>query len=175
MADFFAPSPQEEDIMTRKRLVGMVVSATVGLLIAGAVAYAAWTVNGSGTGTASATSAVALTLSGGTPQSSLYPGATADVDTSAQNQNPFPVHVSSIALDTSQGTDGFSVDAGHSGCNLSSLSFTTADNGSAGWDIPANSSIDIDAADSVAMSSAANDSCQGATFTVYLTADAATQ
>ena len=129
--------------------------------------------NGSGTGTASATSAVALTLSGGTPPSALYPGASADVDTSVANSNPFPVHVASVALDTSQGSNGFAVDAGHSGCNLSSLSFTTATNGGAGWDIPANSSLDVDAANSIAMSGAANDSCQGATFTVYLTATAA--
>jgi hypothetical protein len=161
--------------MSRKRLVGLAVSAVIGVSVAGAAAYAAWTVNGSGTGTASATNAVALTLSGGTPQSSLYPGASADVDTSAQNQNPFSVHVSSISIDTTQGSNGFAVDAGHSGCNLGSLSFTTANNGNAGWDIPANSSIDIDAANSIAMSGAANDSCQGATFTVYLTAAAATQ
>ena len=161
--------------MSRKRLVGLAVSVVIGVSVAGAAAYAAWTVNGSGTGTASATSAVALTLSGGTPQSSLFPGASADVDTTAQNQNPFPVHVSSVSIDTTQGTNGFAVDAGHSSCNLSSLSFTTATNNNAGWDIQANSSLDIDAANSITMSSAANDACQGATFTVYLTAAAATQ
>ena len=95
------------------------------------------------------------------------------MDTSVSNSNPFPVHVSSLAIDTSQGTNGFDVDAGHSGCNLSSLSFTTATNGGNGWDVPASSSIDVDAAGSIAMSGAANDSCQGATFTVYLTATAA--
>jgi hypothetical protein len=159
--------------MSRKRLVGLAVSAAIGLSVAGAAAYAAWTVNGSGSGTASATTAVALTLSAGTPQTALYPGASADVATSVQNPNPFPVHVSAIALDTTQGTNGFTADAGHSGCNLSSLSFTTATNGSAGWDIQANSSLAIDAQGAIAMSSAANDSCQGATFTVYLTATAA--
>ncbi|HEY3763868.1 MAG TPA: hypothetical protein VGL44_01820 [Gaiellales bacterium] len=146
------------------------MAAAVGLLVAGSVAYAAWTVNGGGTGTASATSAVPLTLSAGTPSTSLYPGGSADVDTSAANSNPFPVSVSSVALDTTQGTNGFSVDAGHSGCNLGSLSFTTDNDG---WSIPANGSIDIDAAGDIAMSTAANDSCQGATFTVYLTATAA--
>ncbi len=156
--------------MTRKRIVRTTVAAAVGLLVAGSVAYAAWTVNGGGTGTASATSAVALTLSAGTPSTSLYPGGSADVDTTAANSNPFAVAVSSVDLDTTQGTNGFSVDAGHSGCNLSSLSFTTATDG---WTIPANSSIDIDAAGDIAMSTAANDSCQGATFTVYLTATAA--
>jgi hypothetical protein len=159
--------------MTRKRLVRIAVIAAAALAVAGAVAYAAWTVNGSGSGSASATSAVDLTLSSGTPSSALYPGATGDVDTTVANSNPFPVHVSSVALDTTQGTNGFDVDAGHSGCNLSSLSFTTATNGGAGWDIPASSSSDLDAAGAIAMSGAANDSCQGATFTVYLTATAA--
>ncbi len=96
--------------MNRKRLVRTVAAAAVGLLVAGTVAYAAWTVNGGGTGTASATSAVPLTLSGGTPSGALYPGATADVDTSASNTNPFPVHIASVAIDTSQGSNGFGVD-----------------------------------------------------------------
>jgi hypothetical protein len=159
--------------MNRKRLVRTAAAAAVGLLVAGTVAYAAWTVNGGGTGTASATSAVPLTLSGGTPSGALYPGATADVDTSASNTNPFPVHIASVAIDTSQGSNGFSVDSGHLGCNLGSLSFTTATNGGSGWDVAANSSIDLDAANSITMGAAANDSCQGATFTVYLTATAA--
>jgi hypothetical protein len=161
--------------MSRKRLVGLAVSAVLGVSVAGVAAYAAWTVNGSGSGTASATSAVALTLSAGSPQSSLYPGGSADVDTSVQNSNPFLVHISSIAVDTSQGSNGFDVDAGHSGCNLSSLSFTTADNGGAGWDVQPNSTADVDADGAIAMDSSANDFCQGATFTVYLTATAATQ
>ena len=159
--------------MTRKRLVRIAAVAAAALLVAGAVAYAAWSVGGSGSGTASATSAVDLTLSAGTPSSALYPGASGDVDSTVANSNPFPVHVSAVALDTTKGTNGFAVDAGHSGCNLSSLSFTTATNSGAGWDIPASSSSDVDASGAIAMSGAANDFCQGATFTVYLTATAA--
>jgi hypothetical protein len=159
--------------MNRKRLVRIAVIAAVGLSIAGAAAYAAWSVNGSGSGSASASSAQGLTLTAGSASGVLYPGATADVDTSVANANPFPVHVSSLALDTTQGQNGFAVDAGHSGCNLSSLSFTTATNGGNGWDIAASSSLDVDATASIAMGSGANDSCQGATFTVYLTAAAA--
>lgn len=158
--------------MNRKRFVRIAVTAVVGLGIAGAAAYAAWSVNGSGHGTASAATAQNLTLTAGSPSGSLYPGASADVDTSAANANSFPVHVGSVALDTSKGEDGFDVDAGHSGCNLSSLSFTTATNGGGGWDVPAGSSTDIDATGAIAMDSSANDSCQGATFTVYLTATA---
>ncbi|HEX3332359.1 MAG TPA: hypothetical protein VHS27_20730 [Gaiellales bacterium] len=159
--------------MNRKRLVRLAVTAVIGLSIAGGAAYAAWSVSGSGSGSASAASAQGLTLTAGSASGVLYPGASADVDTTVANANPFPVHVSSIALDTTQGQNGFGVDAGHSGCNLSSLSFTTANNGSSGWDISANSSLDVDAASSITMGAGANDSCQGATFTVYLTATAA--
>jgi hypothetical protein len=159
--------------MNHKRLMRNGASAAVGLLIAGTVAYAAWTVNGSGTGTASATTALNLTFSGGSPSGTLYPGASADVDTSVSNPNPFTVHVSTVSIDTTQGTNGFGVDAGHSGCNLSALSFTAATNGGSGWNVPATSSVDVDAAGAIAMSGAANDACQGATFTVYLTATAA--
>lgn len=159
--------------MTRKRLVRIVVTAAVGLSIAGAVAYAAWSVTGSGRGSASAATAQNLTLSAGSTSSALYPGAAADVDTSIANANPFPVHVTGLALDTTKGQNGFDVDAGHSGCNVSSLSFTTATNGGHGWDIAAGSSDDVDASGSIAMGASANDSCQGATFTVYLTAAAA--
>jgi hypothetical protein len=159
--------------MTRKRLVRLAVTAVVGLGIAGGAAYAAWSVSGSGSGSASAASAQGLTLTAGSASGVLYPGATADVDTSVANANAFPVHVSSLALDTTQGQNGFAVDGGHSGCNLGSLSFSTATNGGSGWDISANSSLDVDAASSITMGAGANDSCQGATFTVYLTATAA--
>ena len=159
--------------MNRKRLVRIAVTAVVGLSIAGAAAYAAWSVTGNGSGSASAATAQGLTLTAGSAASALYPGATADVDTAVANSNPFPVHVTSLALDTTKGQSGFDVDAGHSGCNLGSMSFTTATYGGNGWDIGAGSSVDADASGSIAMDSSANDSCQGATFTVYLTAAAA--
>jgi hypothetical protein len=165
--------PHEEDPMNRTRLTRIGVSAAAGLLVAGAVAFAAWSVSGSGTGSATAANAVGVTLTAGSPSGSLYPGATADVATSIDNPNPFPVHVSEIDADTGQGTGGFDVDGGHSGCDLSALSFSPATNGGAGWDIPANSSLDVDADGAVSMSDSAGDACQGATFTVYLTATAA--
>ena len=156
--------------MNRTRATRAIAAAAAGLLIAGAVAYAAWTVNGSGSGSASATSVVPLTLTSGTPASPLYPGASGDVDTTLNNSNPFPVHVSSIVLDTTQGSSGFAVDGGHSGCNINTLSFASQTNGGSGWDVPANGSLDVDAGSAISMGSGANDSCQGASFTVYLTA-----
>jgi hypothetical protein len=146
------------------------------LLIGGSVigvAIAAWTSGGSGSGQATAGSATSMTISAGTPSSSLYPTASADVAASISNPNPYKVHVSSISLGT------VSVDGGHSGCNTSSVTVTSPqDNGGAGWDVSpksggVNGSLNVDLANAISMSNAANDSCQGATFTVALTATGA--
>ena len=137
------------------------------------VAVAAWTTGGSGSGQAQAGSATSMTISAGTPGSSLYPTASADVAATVSNPNPYKVHVSSISL------GAVSVDAGHSGCNLGSVTVTSPqDNSSSGWDVPAksgavNGSLNVDLTSAISMSNAANDSCQGATFTIALTATGA--
>lgn len=137
------------------------------------VAFAAWTTGGSGSGQAQAGSATSMTISAGTPGSSLYPTASSDVAATISNPNPYKVHVSSIAL------GAVSVDAGHSGCNLGSVTVTSPqDNSGSGWDVPAksggvNGSLNVDLTNAISMSNAANDSCQGATFTVALTATGA--
>jgi hypothetical protein len=154
----------------KKRLITVVSLAIAGSIIG--VAIAAWTTGGSGSGQASAGSAGSMTISAGTPSSSLYPTASADVAATISNPNPYKVHVSSIAL------GAVSVDGGHSGCNTASVTVTSPQtNGGPGWDVPAksgvNGTLDVDLADAIAMSNAANDSCQGATFTVALTATGA--
>jgi hypothetical protein len=143
------------------------------VLAGSALAYAAWTVSGSGQGSATASSAANLTFSAASPSSSLFPGGSSDVATTVNNPNPFPVHITSIGSDLGQGTAGFSVDGGHSGCNLGSLSLSSQTNGGSGWDVPANGSLAIDLTGGLSMSGAAVDACQGASFTVFLTATAA--
>ena len=154
----------------KKRLIAIVALAT-GVSIVG-VAIAAWTTGGSGSGQASAGSASSMTISAGTPSTSLYPTASADVAATISNPNPYKVHVSSIAL------GAISVDGGHSGCNTASVTVTSPQtNSGSGWDVPAksgvNGTLDVDLANAISMSNAANDSCQGATFTVALTATGA--
>jgi hypothetical protein len=156
---------------SRKRVLA--ASALVlGVSIVG-VAIAAWTTGGSGSGQASAGSASSMAISAGTPSSSLFPGASADVAATVSNPNPYAVHVSSVSLGT------ITVDAGHSGCNTASLSVTSPQsNGGSGWDVPAksggvNGSLNLDLANAISMDNTANDSCQGATFTVALTATGA--
>jgi len=159
--------------MSRTKISRLAAVAVTGLLVAGVAAYGAWSVSGSGTGSASAATASSLALTPGTPATALYPNGSADVATTIANSNPFPVHVSSIALDSGQGSNGFAVDAGHSTCDLSTLSFAAQTNGGSGWDIPADDTLDVDATDAVSMSGSAGDPCQGAAFTLYLTATAA--
>jgi hypothetical protein len=155
----------------KKRIVVIAVLAIAATAIG--VAVAAWTTGGSGSGQATSASAVSMTISAGTPSTNLYPTASADVAAAISNPNPYLVHVSSISLGT------VTVDAGHSGCNLSSVTVTPSQNNSgAGWDVPAkvgtvNGSLSIHLANAISMDNTANDTCQGATFTVALTATGA--
>jgi hypothetical protein len=152
----------------RKRVAVIAILAIAGSVIG--VAIAAWTTGGSGSGQASAGSATSMTISAGTPSTSLYPTASADVAATISNPNPYKVHVSSISL------GAITVDGGHSGCNTATVTVTSPqDNSGAGWDVPAksgavNGSANVDLANAISMTNSANDSCQGATFTVALTA-----
>jgi hypothetical protein len=99
----------------------------------------------------------------------------ANVELNVSNPNAFPVQIGSLALDASQGTLGFAVDAGHPGCDLSTFSFTTATNGGAGWTVPGkvgavNGTLSVTLTSALAMGEGAVSACQGATTTVYLAA-----
>jgi hypothetical protein len=80
------------------------------------------------------------------------------------------VHITTLTLDSTQGTGGFSVDAAHSGCTLSALSFATQTNGGSGWNVPGTGNLAITLPAAVTMATSAANACQGATFTVYLLA-----
>lgn len=139
------------------------------------VAYGFWTTSGSGAATAGVGTTTPLVLSQATPTDALQPGGSSSVTLTVSNPNPTPVHVSSLALDTSQGTSGFAVDAAHSSCVLGALAFTKQTNSGAGWTIPAqvgstNGTLAISLTGALAMKPSAANSCQGATFTVYLVA-----
>lgn len=154
---------------TRRRSV---VGALVVLLTVGVVgtASAYWGGSGAGTGSAGTGTIVPVTLSPATTSSQIYPGAQASVAVLVSNPNPGLVRVVSLALDTTQGTGGFAVDGAHAACGLGSLSYTTQGNGGSGWSIPGGGSLSLTLPSALAMSSDASDTCQGATFTVYLRA-----
>jgi hypothetical protein len=151
----------------RRRTAAVLVSSALLVAIAGA-AFAFWTALGSGSATATSGGATPLTLSPATPTAGLYPGGQAAVVTTVANPNAAVVRIGSLALDPSQGTGGFAVDAAHSGCAVSTLGFTTQTNGGAGWTVPAHGSLPLTLTGAVSMSGLAANACQGATFTVYL-------
>lgn len=149
----------------RARLALLVV-ALIASAVAANASWAYFTASATGTGTAAAGTTQPVTLSPAAPTTALYPGASADVALTVSNPNGGAVVIPSLALDTSRGTGGLGVDAGHPGCNLSALSFS---GGAGNWTIPAHASafrIDLPAA--IALSTSALDACQGATFSVYL-------
>ena len=148
----------------------LLLAAVVALVVAsGAAAYLL--VGGTGSGSAADGTAQQVTISAGTPTTPLYPGLTGDVAVVFGNPNAAHVKINSLVLDTSQGSGGYAVDGGHSGCtSLSSiLTYTTQNNGGNGW-LVANGSTNVDLTGAISMSTSAASACQGATFTVYLKA-----
>jgi hypothetical protein len=153
---------------------------TIGLLATLALgfgdnAFAYWRASGIGSGAEVSGTTVSVTLSPGTPTATLYPGGQADVLLTVSNPNASPVRIGSLALDTGQGTSGFAVDAGHSGCAVATLSYTTQTNGGAGWTVPGkvgavNGTLAITLTNALSMGVAAANACQGATSTVFLAA-----
>jgi hypothetical protein len=155
----------------RNRLPRVAVALAALAIAGGALAY--WSTVGSGSGSASSADTQAVTISVGSPTSQLYPDGSAAVALTISNPNGFQVSIPSLALDTSQGTNGFDVDGAHSACDVSTLSFAPQSNSGAGWNVPpkigtTDGSLDVDLADAISMSGSAANACQGATFTVYL-------
>jgi len=156
------------------RVVAVTTVALLAIAFAGS-ASAYWRATGSGPGSSGTGTTLAITLSPASPSVQLYPGGQANVTLTISNPNPLSVRVGSLARDLSQGTSGFAVDAGHSVCGTSALSFATQTNGGSGWTVPArvagvDGSLAVTLVNALAMDSGAANSCQAATFTVYLIA-----
>jgi len=155
---------------SRRAILTLLAVALTCCLGGGAVAY--WGGGGDGNGSGSSGEVVPVTLGPGTPTADLYPGADADVVLTVSNPNAAEVRLGSLALDTSRGTGGFAVDAGHSACGVASLSYATQTNG---WTVSGrvgavNGTRSVTLTDALSMGGGADNACQGAQFTVYLAA-----
>jgi hypothetical protein len=150
----------------------------IAILVAGAaltvtgLVYAAWLSTGSGSGYAKAGSAQALTtvdVSAST-SATLYPGGSGDVLLKLSNPNPYPVRITSVSLN---GTNGdIAADSGHSACTTTGVSFTNQTGQTI--DVPAksgstNGTVQTTLTGAAGMSNASLDACQGATFTIPVT------
>jgi hypothetical protein len=124
--------------LSKKISVGALLA---GAMLAGSIAYAAWTATGSGSGYARATSAQALgTVDvSATTSATLYPGATGNVKIQISNPNPYPVGVAFVD---------------QTGLTL---------------DVPAGGSAPFTLANAVTMNNSSHTDCQGAVFTIPVT------
>jgi hypothetical protein len=144
------------------------LAALVACLALSAGALAWWSTGGGGAGGGPADAAAAkVSITAGSASPTLLPNGapSGDVSATITNPNSYAVHLPQLALDGATGSGGFSGNA--SGC---ALSFATQTNGGAGWDVPASGSLDVILTSALTMGTAAADTCQGLTFTVYLVA-----
>jgi hypothetical protein len=154
---------------SRKLLVFVAVGATV---VASGLVFAAWLTTGSGSATAKAGSSEALSVldASASTSATLYPGVTGDVTLKVSNPNPFPVRVTSVALN---GTNAdIAPDASHSACSPTGVSFTNQTGLTV--DVPAksggtNGTATATLTGAASMSNASANGCQGATFTIPVT------
>jgi hypothetical protein len=156
----------------------LLIAATVAVGIASG-AFAFWMGTGSGEATTVLESPEQLTLEAGTAQALLAPGDASSVAVLATNPNPYFVTFTSLALDTGEGTGGFDVDAGHSGCDLSVIHFAPQPPPvgifGPGWRVPprvasTDGTLAFELSDALSMDADAANACQGADFTVHLVA-----
>jgi len=157
----------------RRRLARLVGIGLALSITSGAAAY--WTTTGTGVSAGATATPLLLTVSPGTPVGKLHPGGESDVALTISNPNGYTARIGALYLDTASGTNGYSVDAGHAACGVSSLAFAAQTNNGLGWSVPPkvggiNGSLPVNLAGALAMSLTAAQACQGATFTVYVIA-----
>jgi hypothetical protein len=147
--------------LTLRRLLALFAAA--GLVTAVGAAYAAWTSNGSGSATAKAGTVSALTTSVATVTTGLlYPGGpTGDVKITINNPNPFPVRVTQI-----NGNGAITAAGGTGACTTTGVTFT---NQTGTFDVGASLSGTFTLTGAASMSSASQDGCQNAVFTIPVT------
>jgi hypothetical protein len=149
-------------LLGKRRLIFAAV--TVMVLVIASLGYAAWTSAGNGSGVAKASTAQALTTVTATASAGLYPGATAALSLQVSNPNPYPVTVTDV---TGNGT--ITADASHSTCGQDAshpTGVTYTDQHNLSIAVPANGTTSVSVSNSVHMTNASDNSCQGATFTI---------
>ncbi len=157
------------------RVLALAALGVTFLVFLGSGAGAFWGGSGTGSGSAASSGTVPVVLTPGTPTTALRPGATADVVVIVSNPNPASLRIGSLSLDPDQGTGGYAVDDAHSDCALSSVSFSTQSNAGAGWTVPGrvgtvDGTATLTLPGAVALDVDAANACQGATFSLFLSA-----
>lgn len=136
----------------------VVVLGVTGAVLAGGIAYAAWTSSGSGSGSVQSSTAVNSTISPANSGTALYPGASTTFTVTVNNPNSYPVTVDSISAGSSTVVNTNCVAGSVTSDALTPGSNTIPGGGSATYTLTAH------------MIANADDSCQAQTFSLPLTA-----
>jgi hypothetical protein len=155
-------------LRSRRKKLLIVAGLALAFALAGGIAIASWTVSGSGTGYAKASTASPITLSDASASTSadLYPGASGAVKLKVSNPNPFPVRITAVS-----GNGAITSDQG-AACNAAT-GVTFTNQSSLTLDLLASESNKVfTLAGAVAMSNASDNTCQGAVFSIPVTATA---
>jgi hypothetical protein len=146
---------------TKKLTIGALFA---GAMLAGSIAFAAWTATGSGSGYAKADVAQALTtvdVSASTA-ATLYPGATGDVLVRISNPNPYPVIVTDVA---GSGV----IDSDTTAACDAATGVTFSDQTGLNVAVPAGGATTVTLSGSAQMDNSSHNTCQGAVFTIPVT------
>jgi ABC-type glycerol-3-phosphate transport system substrate-binding protein len=147
--------------MTRNRRRLAVLGGVLLVLAGAGVAFAAYLSSGSGNGATTSSVAVSSTISANSSGAQLYPASTSTYTVTINNPNPYPVKVVTISSSSSQATSG--------GCPAGTVTSPAVTN-PAGTIVPNGSgSYPLTAA----MAADPDNSCQGQSFVMPLTAQLA--
>jgi len=154
------------------RRLAAAATVAAGIAVSG-VAFAAWTVGGSGEGSATASEAVDLASVSFAIDDELYPGFLASGTLSVTNPNPFPVKITAITFQSPESTaGGCTIAIGGTTTDVRFLNLTAQS-----FVLAATSGAVVIPLDDIAeMDGDAANACQNATFTadVVLTAASTT-
>jgi hypothetical protein len=151
----------------------VVIGTTLAVAGIASAAWADWLANGDGNAYASAGTAQVLTTNVVTTDATLYPGVTGDSTISINNPNPYPVKITRIEWNPSDGVQATPV-AG-STCNNTGVyfgDFSTNNIGSGGvltgldLEVGKGTSAQFTLPKTVHMINGSEDGCQGATFSI---------
>jgi len=154
--------------ISRRIKVALSVTAATIVAVNGGIAWAYWGLSGQGSASVASGTAIQLQVTGvPQPNSPLYPGVTTGLKLTITNPNSFGVLVFQIK----PGAGSTVVDAAHAaaGCVQSGLSLASPTYG-VSLQVPANSTRQITLPFGLKMTNASDSACQGATFTVPVTA-----
>jgi hypothetical protein len=150
----------------KKKLFMGIAATTAAVALGGGIAFAVWSVSGSGSGGATATVASTLTVNQIVPTgagANLYPGGVSGVAYTITNPNPFAVTVTSVTWGTPTSNNTTS-------CPSANVAIDASAPTTVSLAVPANSTSSAFVTGGVLdMLHTAPNGCQGVSFNVPMT------